>query len=131
MSTIVIKNKCLFISILFIVLLTGCGRSSSNQLNEYNLMITNHSPLHLKSVVVTFKEKDGSENNSLIDNDINYNDIAKFHMGSGKKKFKITINPKNNYSVSKEFSDTFNTKEIVEYQIKIESNEVIIQKVNK
>ncbi|MGG3277884.1 hypothetical protein [Paenibacillus macerans] len=94
-------------------------------------MITNNSPLHLKSVVVTVKEKNGSEINSLIDNDIGYKDIAKFHIKNGKQLFKITINPKKGYSVSKEFSDTFNTKEIVDYQIIIESNEVTIQKVNK
>lgn len=67
----------------------------------------------------------------MIYNDIGYKDIAKFHMDNGKQSFKITINPKKNYSVSNDFIDTFTPNEINEYQIKIESNEVIIQKVNK
>ncbi|MEK4208682.1 MULTISPECIES: hypothetical protein [Paenibacillus] len=42
--------------------------------NEYNLMITNNSPLFLKSVVVTVEEeeeKDNNHKNALIDANIN------------------------------------------------------------
>ncbi|MEK4261257.1 hypothetical protein NSS98_19355 [Paenibacillus sp. FSL E2-0274] len=42
--------------------------------NEYNLMITNNSPLFLKSVVVTEEEEEEEDNkhkNALIDANIN------------------------------------------------------------
>ncbi|MEK8208123.1 hypothetical protein NST41_21180 [Paenibacillus sp. FSL L8-0696] len=39
--------------------------------NEYNLMITNNSPLFLKSVVVTEEEEDNKHKNALIDANIN------------------------------------------------------------
>lgn len=61
---------------------------------EYNLMITNNSPLFLKSVVVTVEEKDNIPINSLIDSNINYGDVAKFRIKNGKHVFKITLNPK-------------------------------------
>jgi phosphotransferase system IIB component len=124
-SNIFIRKKWLFVFIIFIILLSGCERNNPGRLNDYNLLITNNSPLDLKSIVVTVEENNDS---GLIDNDIGYKDIAKFHMKNGKQSFKITINPKENYSVSKEFSETFNTEEIVEYQIIIESNEITIQR---
>ncbi|BFH60099.1 hypothetical protein [Paenibacillus azoreducens] len=129
-SNIFIQKKWMFIFIIFITLLSGCERSNPDPLNDYNLTITNNSPLDLKSIVVTVEGNNDSKINSLIDNNIGYKDIAKFHMKNGKQSFKITINPKGNYSVSKEFSEKFNTEEIVEYQIIIESNEITIQKIN-
>lgn len=125
----------LSIFILFIVLLSGCERNSADILNDteaaddevYNLLITNNSPLYLKSVVVTVDEEDDVQINSLIDSNIKSKQVAKFWLNNGKRLFKITLNPKDNYSVSKEFSEVFKEGEIVEYQILIEQNEVSIQ----
>jgi hypothetical protein len=85
--------------------------------------------LYLKSVVVTVEQKDTTLTNSLIDSNIKLGEVAKFRLEDGKKKFKIKINPKKNYSVSKEFDEVFNKGEIVEYQILIEENEVTIKKI--
>ncbi|WP_342482009.1 hypothetical protein NST07_12445 [Paenibacillus sp. FSL L8-0340] len=92
-------------------------------------MITNNSPLDLKSVVVTVKQKDTTLINSLIDSNIKPGEVAKFRVEDGKQTFKITLNPKKNYSVSKEFNEVFGKEEIVEYQVIIEENEVIIKKI--
>lgn len=117
---------------LLIVLLSACDRSSDTEVvenEEYNLMITNNSPLDLKSVVVTVKQKDTTLINSLIDSNIKPGEVAKFRVEDGKQTFKITLNPKKNYSVSKEFNEVFGKEEIVEYQVIIEENEVIIKKI--
>ncbi|HBS47483.1 MAG TPA: hypothetical protein DEA91_28960 [Paenibacillus sp.] len=131
------EKKWLFIFILFIVFLTGCERNSSDVINdtniaddeEYNLMITNNSPLNLKSVVVTVEEGDETLIESLIDSNITFGKVAKFRVKNGKCLFKITLNPKGNYSVSKKSSEVFNKGEIVEYQIQIENNEISIERV--
>ncbi|ASA23311.1 hypothetical protein [Paenibacillus donghaensis] len=131
------EKKWLSIFILFIFILSGCERNSTDIVNdtkvaddeEYNLMITNNSPLYLRSVVVTIEEEDDVQINSLIDSNISFGKVAKFPIKNGKRLFKITLNPKDNYSVSKEFSEVFNEGEIVEYQILIEQNEVSIQRI--
>lgn len=87
---------------LFIVLLSGCKKNNSDTLSdtptakdeEYNLMITNNSPLDLKSVVVTVDEKDTIQMDSLIDSNIKLGEVAKFQMKNGKHVFKVTLNPK-------------------------------------
>lgn len=129
-------KKLLSIILLSIVFLTGCEgnhsdiSSDTNTTNdkEYNLIITNNSPLFLKSVVVALKEKDDGQINALMDSNINHGEAAKFRIENGKHAFKITLNPKNNYSVSKEFSEVFEDEEVVDYQIIIEENEVVIAK---
>lgn len=130
-------KKWLTIFLVFLVLLSGCNGNSPDVSSdtkvvndkEYNLMITNNSPLFLKSVVVTVEEeKDNNHINSLIDSNINHGDVAKFRIKNGKHVFKITLNPKKNYSVSKVFSDKLEKDEVVEYQVKIEQNEVVIEK---
>ncbi|MFC3746196.1 hypothetical protein [Paenibacillus sp. GCM10012306] len=129
-------KKRLTIFLMFLVLLTGCKGTSSDVSSdtavpndkEYNLMITNNSPLFLKSVVVTVEEKNNNQINSLIDSNINLGEAAKFSINNGKHAFKITLNPKKNYSVSKEFREEFEKDKVVEYQVKIEENEVIIKK---
>lgn len=132
-------KKWLTISLMFLVLLSGCKGNSSDVSsdtkvandNEYNLLISNNSPLFLKSVVVTVeeeKEKDNNQKNALIDANINHGEVAKFRIGNGKQVFKITLNPQKNYSVSKVFSDKFKKDEVVEYQVKIDQNEVTIEK---
>ncbi|AIQ17568.1 hypothetical protein H70357_13535 [Paenibacillus sp. FSL H7-0357] len=56
-------------------------------------------------------------------------EVAKFRVEDGKQTFKITLNSKENYSVSKEFNEVFGKGEIVEYQVIIEENEVTIKKI--
>ncbi|MFP4976829.1 hypothetical protein ACE6ED_15600 [Paenibacillus sp. CN-4] len=130
-------KKLLAICLLFLVGLTGCngnspespnGMAVANDEYQYNLIITNNSPLFLKSVVVALKEKDDGQINALMDSNINHGEAAKFRIENGKHAFKITLNPKNNYSVSKEFSEVFEDEEVVDYQIIIEENEVVIAK---
>lgn len=130
-------KKLLAICLLFSVGLTGCNGNSSespkgvagaNDEYEYNLIIANNSPLFLKSVVVTLEEKGDAPINALMDSNINHGETAKFRIENGKHAFKITLNPKNNYSVSKEFSEVFEDEKVVEYQIIIEENEVVIAK---
>lgn len=132
------KRKILFVTllILLIALLSGCERNISDysnteivKENEYNLTISNNSPLYLKSVVVTVEQKDTTSTNSLIDSNIKFGEVAKFRLKDGKKKFEIKINPKENYSVSKEFNEVFSNEEIIEYQVLIEENEVTIKKI--
>lgn len=122
---------------LFIVLLSGCEKNNSDTLSdtptakdeEYNLMITNNSPLDLKSVVVTVDEKDTIQMDSLIDSNIKLGEVAKFQMKNGKHVFKVTLNPKKNYSVSREFTEIFRKGIIVDYEVIIEKNEVSIKKI--
>lgn len=85
--------------ILSVTLLSGCEGETSNSLaaadnEEYNLTITNNSPLFLKSVVVTVDEKDDTHINSQIDSNINVGEVAKFRIKNGNHSFKITLNPK-------------------------------------
>ncbi|WP_150266125.1 hypothetical protein [Paenibacillus tepidiphilus] len=129
-------NKKITIFFLSLVLLSGCeGKSSDSSRDikiandqEYNLMITNNSPLFLKSVVVTVNEKDNNILNSLIGSNVNYGENAKFKIKKGEHVFKIKINPKKNYSVSKEFSEDFEDEKVVEYVVEIKENEVVIHK---
>jgi hypothetical protein len=92
-------------------------------------MITNNSPLDLKSVVVTVDEKDTIQMDSLIDSNIKLGEVAKFQMKNGKHVFKVTLNPKKNYSVSREFTEIFRKGIIVDYEVIIEKNEVSIKKI--
>ncbi|WP_342439594.1 hypothetical protein NSS79_12565 [Paenibacillus sp. FSL L8-0436] len=126
------RKRLVTVLTLLIVLLSACDTSSDTEVEkneEYNLMITNNSPLDLKSVVVTVKQKDTTLINSLIDSNIKPGEVAKFRVEDGKQTFKITLNPKENYSVSKEFNEVFGKGEIVEYQVIIEENEVTIKKI--
>ncbi|WP_438493679.1 hypothetical protein [Paenibacillus sp. IHBB 3054] len=126
------RKRFVTVLTLLIVLLSACDTSSDTEVvknEEYNLMITNNSPLDLKSVVVTVKQKDTTLINSLIDSNIKLGEVAKFRVEDGKQTFKITLNPKENYSVSKEFNEVFGKGEIVEYQVIIEENEVTIKKI--
>ncbi|OZQ76486.1 hypothetical protein [Paenibacillus odorifer] len=133
------RKKYVSLFVLFIVLLSGCEKNNADISNntdvdvtddqEYNLLITNNSPLFLKSVVVTVDEGNDVQINSLIDSNIKHGGVAKFPIDNGKHLFKVTLNPKDNYSVSKEFNEEFKAGEIVEYQILIEQNEVSIQKI--
>ncbi|WP_238652858.1 hypothetical protein [Paenibacillus piscarius] len=126
-------NKRLAALLVSLAFLSGCdGNSESPNTakidEEYNLIITNNSPLFLKSVVVTVEEKDETHINSFIDSNISVGEIAKFKMENGNHNFKITLNPKKNYSVSKEVSEKFEADKIIAYQVKIVNNEVAIIK---
>lgn len=123
--------------ILFIVFLSGCERNSADTLNdtyetddnEYNLLITNNSPLFLKSVVVTVDEGNEDHKHSLISGNLDLREVAKFTVENGERSFKIKLNPKDNYSVSKDFSEVFRVGEVAEYEIVIDQNEVSIQRM--
>ncbi|MEK3758889.1 hypothetical protein MKZ07_10615 [Paenibacillus sp. FSL P4-0338] len=119
--------------ILSVTLLSGCEGEPSNNLaaadNEaYNFTITNNSPLFLKSVVVTVDEKNDTLINAQIDSNIKFGEVAKFRIKNGKHSFKITLNPKKNYSVSKEVSEKFEQGKVIKYQVEIDRNEVTINK---
>ncbi|ETT34189.1 MULTISPECIES: hypothetical protein [unclassified Paenibacillus] len=119
--------------ILSVTLLSGCEGEPSNNLaaadnEEYNLTITNNSPLFLKSVVVTVDEKDDIHINSQIDSNIKFGEVAKFRIKNGNHSLKITLNPKKNYSVSKEVSEKFEQGKVINYQVEIDRNEVTINK---
>ncbi|MEK5031566.1 hypothetical protein MKY96_08985 [Paenibacillus sp. FSL R7-0302] len=123
------------IILISLTLFSGCeGKNSDSPNNktlndeEYNLTITNNSPLFLKSVVVTVDEKDDTHINSQIDSNINVGEVAKFRIKNGNHSFKITLNPKKNYSVSKEVSDKFEQGKVINYQVEIDRNEVTINK---
>ncbi len=136
------KHRVLIIivSILFL-LLQGCGRkSSSNDFekttddNTYNLLITNNTPLFLKSIVIKSSDVDKSNENTdaLIDSNIKTGEVGKFNISNvGRYNFRITLNPKNNYSVSQEFEENFNKSSIVNYEVVIENNEITIKKIEK
>ena len=114
-------------------LLSGCEGEPSNTLavaddEAYNLTITNNSPLILKSVVVTVDEKDDTHINSQIDSNIKFGEVAKFRIKNGNHSLKITLNPKKNYSVSKEVSEKFEQGKVIHYQVEIDRNEVTINK---
>lgn len=123
--------------ILFIVLLSGCERNIADHINhtyetddnEYNLLVTNNSPLFLKSVVVSVDEGNEDHQHALMSGNLDLREVAKFTVENGKRSFKIKINPKDNYSVSKEFSEVFKVGEAAEYEIVIDQNEVSIQRM--
>lgn len=129
-------NKRFAVLLVSLAFLSGCDGNSESPNNakadeEYNLIITNNSPLFLKSVVVTVQEKDETHVNSFIDSNISVGEIAKFKMENGNHNFKITLNPKKNYSVSKEVSEKFEADRVIAYQVKIVNNEVAIIKKNE
>ena len=136
------KHRVLIIivSILFL-LLQGCGtKSSSNDIektaddNTYNLLITNNTPLFLKSIVIKSSDIDKSKENTdaLIDSNIKTGEVGKFNIPEiGQYNFRITLNPKNNYSVSQEFEENFSNESIVNYEVVIEKNEITIKKIEK
>jgi len=119
----------------------GCGSKSSSKNyektaddNTYNLLITNNTPLFLKSVVIKSSdiEKNIENTDALIDSNIKTGEVAKFNISDvGRYNFKITLNPKNNYSVSQEFEENFNKETIVNYEVMIEKNEITIKKIEK
>lgn len=123
--------------ILFIVFLSGCERNIADPIdhtyeaddNEYNLLVTNNSPLFLKSVVVTVDEGNEDHKHSLVSGNLDLREVAKFTVENGERSFKITLNPKDNYSVSKDFSEVFKGGEVAEYEIVIDQNEVSIQRM--
>lgn len=113
----------------------GCKKRTEDLINnqEYNLLITNNTPLSLKSIVIEINHEKNNQNiNALIDSNINTGGTAKFYIPDvGNCNFKIILNPKNNYSVSKKFTDSFSKSSIQEYEIIIQENEVIIQKIEQ
>lgn len=117
----------------------GCGsKSSSNEKttddNTYNLLITNNTPLFLKSIVIKSSDVDKNNENTdaLIDSNIKTGEVGKFNISDvGRYNFRITLNPKNNYSVSQEFEENFNKETIVNYEVVIEKNEITIKKIEK
>ncbi len=136
------KHRVLIILVCILFLsIQGCGiKSSSKEYEEtannntYNLLITNNTPLFLKSIVI--KNSDINKNNesadALIDSNIKTGEVGKFNITNvGLYNFRITLNPKNNYSVSQEFEENFNEDTIVNYEIVIEKNEISIKKNEK
>ncbi|MBS5956894.1 MAG: hypothetical protein KIC73_08330 [Clostridiales bacterium] len=137
-------KKTLFLLILLMLLINiqGCEKKSFNpneietsDNKEYNLLVTNNTPLSMKSIVVKIIENGANKNNkeidALIDSNIKTEEVGKFYIsGAGTTKFKITLNPKNNYSVSQEFEENVNSKVILKYEILIEQNEIKIKKIN-
>ncbi len=136
------KNRVLIIVVCILLLsIQGCGRKSSSKDYEkttdddtYNLLITNSTPLFLKSIVI--KRSDADKNNenidALIDSNIKTGEVGKFNIPEiGRYNFKITLNPKNNYSVSQEFEENFSNESIVNYEVVIEKNEITIKKIEK
>lgn len=126
---------------LLLLSMQGCDKKSisqeennSNNNKEYNLVITNNTPLYLKSIDVKLYEdngiqKNGKEINALIDSNINTGEVGKFYISEvGKTSFKITLNPKNNYSVSQEFKENFDNNTTIKYDVVIEQNEIKIKK---
>ncbi|MEK3749209.1 hypothetical protein NYE25_13260 [Paenibacillus sp. FSL E2-8871] len=93
---------------------------------EYNLMITNNSSLDLKSVVVTVDEKDTIQIDALIDSNIKLGEVAKFQMKNGKHVFKVTLNPKKNYSVSREFTEIIVINNLVSSEQNTNINDIVI-----
>lgn len=137
-------KKTLFLLILLMLLINiqGCEKKSLNpneietsDNKEYNLLVTNNTPLSMKSIVVKIIGNGANKNNkeidALIDSNIKTEEVGKFYIsGAGTTKFKITLNPKNNYSVSQEFEENVNSKVILKYEILIEQNEIKIKKIN-
>ena len=136
------KNRVLIIIVCILLLsIQGCGRKSSSNDYEkttdddtYNLLITNNTPLYLKSIVI--KRSDADKNNetidALIDSNIKTGEVGKFNIPEiGQYNFRITLNPKNNYSVSQEFEENFSNESIVNYEVVIEKNEITIKKIEK
>lgn len=93
------------------------------------MLVTNNSPLFLKSVVVTVDEGNEDHKHSLISGNLDLREVAKFTVENGERSFKIKLNPKDSYSVSKEFSEVFRVGEAAEYEIVIDQNEVSIQRI--
>jgi hypothetical protein len=59
-------------------------------------------------------------------------EVGKFNIPEiGRYNLKITLNPKNNYSVSQEFEENFSNESIVNYEVVIEKNEITIKKIEK
>lgn len=136
------KNRVLIIIVCILLLsIQGCGRKSSSNDYEkttdddtYNLLITNNTPLYLKSIVI--KRSDADKNyetiDALIDSNIKTGEVGKFNIPEiGQYNFRITLNPKNNYSVSQEFEENFSKESIVNYEVVIEKNEITIKKIEK
>ena len=136
------KNRVLIIVVCILLLsIQGCGRKSSSKDYEkttdddtYNLLITNSTSLFLKSIVI--KRSDADKNNenidALIDSNIKTGEVGKFNIPEiGQYNFRITLNPKNNYSVSQEFEENFSNESIVNYEVVIEKNEITIKKIEK
>lgn len=136
------KNRVLIIVVCILLLsIQGCGRKSSSKDYEkttdddtYNLLITNSTPLFLKSIVIKRSDTDKNNENidALIDSNIKTGEVGKFNIPEiGRYNFKITLNPKNNYSVSQEFEENFSNESIVNYEVVIEKNEITIKKIEK
>lgn len=136
------KHRVLIIIICILLLsMQGCGRKSISKEYEnttddttYNLLITNNTPLFLKSIVIKRGdvEKNNENTDALIDSNIKTGEDGKFYISDvGRYNFKITLNPKNNYSVSQEFEENFNKETILNYEIVIENNEIIIKKIEE
>jgi predicted small lipoprotein YifL len=136
------KHRVLIIVVCILLLsIQGCGRKSSSKDYEkttdddtYNLLITNSTPLFLKSIVI--KRSDADKNNenidALIDSNIKTGEVGKFNIPEiGRYNLKITLNPENNYSVSQEFEENFSNESIVNYEVVIEKNEITIKKIEK
>ena len=69
---------------------------------------------------------------ALYDYKGRFTDMVLFYISDvGRYNFKITLNPKNNYSVSQEFEENFNKETILNYEIVIENNEIIIKKIEE
>ena len=133
------KHRVLIIIICILLLsMQGCRRKSISKEYEndttYNLLITNNTPLFLKSIVIKRGdvEKNNENTDALIDSNIKTGEVGKFYISDvGQYNFKITLNPKNNYSVSQEFEENFNKETILNYEIVIENNEIIIKKIEE
>lgn len=136
------KKWIMIITCILLLSVQGCERKSNNQNEnslsdnkEYNLLITNNTPLLLKSIVVKLsgdqdKQISSKEIDALIDSNIKTGGTGKFYISEvGEYNFKITLNPKNNYSVSEEFKEDFGNETIIKYEVVIEQNEIKIQKV--
>jgi len=136
------KHRVLIIVVCILLLsIQGCGRKSSSKDYEkttdddtYNLLITNSTPLFLKSIVIKRSDVDKNNENidALIDSNIKTGEVGKFNIPEiGRYNLKITLNPKNNYSVSQEFEENFSNESIVNYEVVIEKNEITIKKIEK
>lgn len=135
-----IKKWFIIMSFILLIGLQGCNKKSINskEINisdnkEYNLLVTNNTPLSMKSIVVKLIGNSGNKKDNkidaLIDSNIKTGEVGKFYLSEvGSLKYKIILNPKNNYSVSQDFEEIINDKVVLKYDVVIEQNEIKIIK---
>ncbi|WP_066718168.1 hypothetical protein [Clostridium sp. Marseille-P299] len=98
-------------------------------IEQPNLVITYKLPDEVKSISVKVQDNE-EEHKAYLIHGLKFNESTQITMKEDEKcSFKITVNLKDGYSVSEEFTEDFNYISKKYYEVVVEKNEVVIKKV--